>query len=453
MRNMLEAINMMFEKMEGLSQQLDTQDRTPGARMGSIARRDSDMTLVSPCEDHNDDVVTSTGSGSSNAYEFAQELFKGILSQLTLAKGSISLPSAQTYDTPGPGKNMPKPSPGSANFTDPTFAYPQCIPSEYVKAQLRKPSLEQEGLKDLVPIPSKSSHRLSQGSQGTSSTSDMQSPPMWRSPSGMSQSPTLARAPSSNYAVSDDDSTRGSLGPLDEELPPRQNMEKGTELLQIVRSGSQEAFITLLRSDASLEVKDEKGRTPLILAASLNKKDFVKRLLEHGGDVRAVDNKSATALHNAIENSSWDTMSVLLRSRDLRSATSVQGDVKSKLFMTDKLGRTPLHCCTRNDRCAESKMEKAARELIAFGADVDARDKSGCPPVYYAIKLRKYSVVQLFLNRDADLEFLRPETSFDVGKLLDNHILEKKREDSSTSPRSGRRGSRNPFRRNSSATT
>ena len=202
---------------------------------------------------------------------------------------------------------------------------------------------------------------------------------------------------------------------LKEGLQTCMDKKKGEELLQVTRSGSPDAFQTLLQSDASLEEKDEqKGKTPLIIAASLGKIDMVQQLLAHGANVQAVDRKGATALHNAVESTSWPVMSLLLKTRD----ASQNGNLP--INSCDKRGRTPLHCCTSLP-CAEDSMKEAVKELITYDADIDARDGFDVPPIYYAIKNRRYSVVELLLEKGADRSFERPETSAEIGKLLDDH--------------------------------
>ncbi len=58
-------------------------------------------------------------------------------------------------------------------------------------------------------------------------------------------------------------------------------------------------FQRLLKAGANPDIRDEKGRTPLMGAAQSQDIQFVKALLEHGADVNAKDNDGTAALNYA----------------------------------------------------------------------------------------------------------------------------------------------------------
>lgn len=63
-------------------------------------------------------------------------------------------------------------------------------------------------------------------------------------------------------------------------------------------------------------------------------------------------------------------------------------------------GTTPLHWAARNDHI------EAARILLEYGADIDARDRIGCPPLFYAAYWGAHSIMTHFLcERGADIAF------------------------------------------------
>ena len=432
------SVNQLFDKLNDFTraQGSNAQEDSAAGGIDPLQRRESDITLVNSSEDENPNAL----------HAFAQSLFMQILNQMTSNKGSISLPSSESRNPPVPSRTEQDYFTDAATDLGSQRLDPRLVNSRDNSGRPKKPSFDGQSLKNYTfPTPYLGTPPLD-GSPDFLSLGDSPTSTMRRSVSGTSGSLTLAQISSECIDPRDDsDSVKkenGSYRPLDEGTQNRTNKTKGAELLEVIRDGSDEHFKDLLQGDASLEEKDIKGKTPLILAASLGKIDMVDMLLAKGANAQAVDNKQATALHNAIESLAWPVLSLLLKHRDT-SHKACRIDVN----FLDKRGRTPLHCCT-SLRCAEDNMKEAVGELIAREADIDIKDNSDKNPVYYAIKHRRYSVVELFLNAGADLNFERPDTSPDIGRLLDNHLAEKspspmssKRKDSAKPP-GARKGSR-----------
>ncbi|KAL9609205.1 MAG: hypothetical protein Q9167_006003 [Letrouitia subvulpina] len=164
----------------------------------------------------------------------------------------------------------------------------------------------------------------------------------------------------------------------------------GTLLLEAIQIRDYDNFESLfLDSDTSFREKDDKDRTPLLLAASLGMKAMVKRFL--------TDDTLFSSPNNAV--SAGDTKTTNHREIDIN--------------VTDSLGRSALHYC------AEFDMYDEAAILLDHGVDVNARDKSDYPPAYYAAKHRKYKVLKLLMERGADTEFeLQTPTASEINGLL-----------------------------------
>ena len=193
---------------------------------------------------------------------------------------------------------------------------------------------------------------------------------------------------------------------------------KGMELLRVVQEASEDQTDTLeliLKSNASLEEKDNRERPPLLAAAVLDKPHIVAMLLTYKADVRATDNCRKTALHLACEKASVDVISSLLGSNDEgdRAARFPEIDVNA----TDKIGRTALHYCAQRD------MVDAARLIVKCNADINVEDRGGYSPVYFAIKERNYATVELLLERKAlvDAKCHGLETSSEIRNLLEEY--------------------------------
>ncbi|MCJ1278753.1 hypothetical protein MMC21_006570 [Puttea exsequens] len=126
------------------------------------------------------------------------------------------------------------------------------------------------------------------------------------------------------------------------------------------KDGLTDVLDTLLSdSDTNLEETDDRGRTPLILAADLGKADMVNRFVE---------------------------------------SQSIE------INATDELGRTALHYCTQT-----KMMNQTTEKLLDHGADVNVQDDGSYPPMYYAIKDDNYDAVKMLLDHHATTDFEFPE--------------------------------------------
>src|SRR5215213_6613563 len=73
-----------------------------------------------------------------------------------------------------------------------------------------------------------------------------------------------------------------------------------TALMQAVRSNDVAAVERLIAAGASVDELEPRGDAPLVMAAYLGHAEIVRKLLEAGADVKAVDpSMKATALHAA----------------------------------------------------------------------------------------------------------------------------------------------------------
>ncbi|KAL8928048.1 MAG: hypothetical protein Q9172_001103 [Xanthocarpia lactea] len=199
-------------------------------------------------------------------------------------------------------------------------------------------------------------------------------------------------AQSAESEIDRNDEANGTL--VGENEPAsHQDMEcrrNGTLLLETIDKGQHDRFqILLLDRSTSLEVTDAKERTPLLLAAHLDKTSMVKMLLSD------VASSSSSEIHtNPI-----DTGATRHREVDFNA--------------TDRLGRSVLHYC------AEFGMYDEANILLDRGVDVNARDNSGYPPAYYAIKYRNYYITKLLLDKGATTDFEQPTPpSHEIKELL-----------------------------------
>ena len=57
------------------------------------------------------------------------------------------------------------------------------------------------------------------------------------------------------------------------------------------------AYTFMYFRGAEIEIEDDNGRTPLLVAAAFGKTEAVTKLLENGADVKAVDGNNRNVIH------------------------------------------------------------------------------------------------------------------------------------------------------------
>ncbi|PGH35318.1 hypothetical protein GX50_01899 [[Emmonsia] crescens] len=119
-------------------------------------------------------------------------------------------------------------------------------------------------------------------------------------------------------------------------------------------------FKMLVESGAEVNIRNNKGKTPLHLGTKLWRDvEFMELLIEKGADVKAVTpDKGFTAMHLAAKAGALDLLPLYVK---------YGGDINAR----DARGRTPLHLFVEIDL-----MDDLER-LTDLGADLDAKDSDG----------------------------------------------------------------------------
>jgi len=143
--------------------------------------------------------------------------------------------------------------------------------------------------------------------------------------------------------------------------------EKGRTLLHLAAfGGDPEIAQLLLHAGADVDARDGDSRTPLHCAALAGETDTAKVLLDGGADVNARDGGNMTPLHWAATQWHAQTAKVLL-------------DAGADVNARDGRNRTPLHWA------AQVGETDTAKVLLGGGANVNARDTVGGTPLDIAV--------------------------------------------------------------------
>ena len=180
--------------------------------------------------------------------------------------------------------------------------------------------------------------------------------------------------------------------------------------------GSVEAIKKHLAAGVDVNAKNKSGYAALHFAASAGQVDAVAALIAAKADVALADKVKRTALHYAVSNKHQSTAALLL-------------DKGAPVNAKDKNGKTPLDRATGKSRAAlaellRSKGGKTAKELLAAenifiaaevgdlesinkllagGADVNAKNKSGYTALHLSAKRGHDAVAAVLLEAKADV--------------------------------------------------
>lgn len=143
------------------------------------------------------------------------------------------------------------------------------------------------------------------------------------------------------------------------------------------------ATIALLAAGASVEARDDYGRTPLHWAAIHGTPGIIAAILDAGAPVEPLDVKGQTPLHSAARGERPSNISALL-------------DAGSAIDVRNESGETPLHLAARHATSSEIAM------LLGAGADVDVRNGSGETPLHLAAQSGQADAIKALLEAEAD---------------------------------------------------
>ena len=152
----------------------------------------------------------------------------------------------------------------------------------------------------------------------------------------------------------------------------------------------------LLAQGATVNAKEKKGLTALMLAANACQSATAKVLLAHGADIDAKAKNDGTALMFAAEKGHDDTVLALLLNG---ASVSVKQKGATALMLAENNGHTktarlltsPLH------GAAAQGVTRAVGTLLAKGGDANQRDEHGWTPLMWASKGSHLDTVRALL--------------------------------------------------------
>lgn len=167
-------------------------------------------------------------------------------------------------------------------------------------------------------------------------------------------------------------------------VTPKVSINTKQDLIQAIRNKDIKMTQTLLEQNVDVNINDEYGTTPLLLATINNDTELVKQLISKGADVNIKDAYGITPLIFATFNNNIELAKQLVEKN---------ADVNAN----DNDNHTPLMYATLSNNT------KIAKFLITKGANINAKNKHNDSSLFYACGNNNIELVKLLLEKGADV--------------------------------------------------
>jgi ankyrin repeat protein len=179
---------------------------------------------------------------------------------------------------------------------------------------------------------------------------------------------------------------------------------RGNTIMHLIleRGAGQEDFVRLMHSKgAALDFKNEKGKTPLMIAIAFQRHNLIAYLIENGADVKALDGEGMSILHIACWFGHLEVLENLVK----------QKPCLEHLETRDNDQRTPLLVASFRASAAVCQL------LQSVGANTTVEDKRNNKPADLAGRVGRRKSKELFDTWETTLAVAIASTKL-KGKLL-----------------------------------
>jgi hypothetical protein len=177
-------------------------------------------------------------------------------------------------------------------------------------------------------------------------------------------------------------------------------------------TGNRLAAALFLEARVNPEIHDERGWTPLMLAAFNGHNEVISTLIKHHANVHASDLLGNTALHWAVDAGQTSSAKLLIENYAVVDACNNSGltplfratmrrrlgdvllliDSGANLNLTTRDGSTALH------KAAAEGYTEIVRTLLHHGADMSIKNLDGSTPLTLAAKNDQKAVIKMLMS-------------------------------------------------------
>lgn len=182
---------------------------------------------------------------------------------------------------------------------------------------------------------------------------------------------------------------------------------KNKSFINAVIENNLRKISNFIKRGINVNVTNEDGKTPLILAVEHNHDQAFKQLINAGADVNLKDNYGKTALMYAIKENLNNLIKILI-------------DKGALLDIQDNEGRTALMLLGRKKNASID----IAELFINNGADLNLVDEDGYDALLYAAGGDNIDLVQYFLNIGADFDASKNDCYSLLRLAVDHNLFE-----------------------------
>ncbi|BDI33506.1 hypothetical protein CCAX7_55570 [Capsulimonas corticalis] len=165
-------------------------------------------------------------------------------------------------------------------------------------------------------------------------------------------------------------------------------MKRRRELDKVIETGDAVRLSALLQAGGDNEEHNHLGWTPLMSTAYKGNLNAMRALISAGADRYTLTRDGECALHIAARGGQADAIRYLISLGLNVNATDHYGEV------------TPLHIAAAGSR--HDIASEACAALLDAGAKIDARNKDGATPLYFASLSMREKVSRFLVSRGAD---------------------------------------------------